>query len=67
MIRAKVSHYDVDTAIDLIFMDPEKESCGISFTSKEKNYCFDENKLSIVVGLIAIGNYIFMFGEVILK
>ena len=32
-------------------MDPEKESCGISFTPKEKNYCFDEITLSIVVGL----------------
>jgi hypothetical protein len=33
-------------------MDPEKESCGISFASKEKNHCFDEITLSIVVGLI---------------
>jgi hypothetical protein len=32
-------------------MDPEKKSCGISFTPKEKNYCFDEITLSIVVGL----------------
>ena len=32
-------------------MDPEKESCGISFTPKEKNYCFDEISLSSVVGL----------------
>jgi hypothetical protein len=32
-------------------MDPEKELCGISFASKEKNHCFDEITLSIVVGL----------------
>jgi hypothetical protein len=33
-------------------MDPEKKSCGISFTPKEKNYCFDEITISIVVGLV---------------
>jgi len=33
-------------------MDPEKESCGISFAPKEKNHCFDEITLSIVVGLM---------------
>jgi hypothetical protein len=36
-------------------MDPEKESCGISFASKEKNHCFDEITLSIVVGLVREG------------
>jgi len=33
-------------------MDPEKESCGISFTSKEKNEKIDQVPLCFVVGLI---------------
>ena len=32
-------------------MDPEKESCGISFTSKEKNQKFNQINLCFVVGL----------------
>ena len=34
-------------------MDPEKESCGISFASKKKNRYRDEIKLSFVVKLSA--------------
>jgi len=33
-------------------MDPEKKSCGISFTSTEKNKKIDQVSLCFVVGLI---------------
>jgi hypothetical protein len=35
-------------------MDPEKESCGISFTSTEKNQKIAQVSLCFVVGLIAV-------------
>jgi len=42
-------------------MDPEKESCGISFTSKEKNEKIGQVSLCFVVGLI--GNELFDKGS----
>jgi len=35
-------------------MDPEKESCGISFTSKEKNEKIGQVSLCFVVGIISV-------------